>query len=354
MFSKLKKVFYWCIFYSGLVYVIRILYNKLHGNPIRILYTHRIIDKTDVMYPFMRELGYLTVEEFEKKLRFIKSHFQIITLAQALDYLKRKQRPANCLVLTFDDGYQCNYDKAYPVLKKLDVPATIFLSVDLVENDAVNWRDRLMKYVGRTKVDSLVIPVMGAQRLQFKTGKLKAEAFLKINCYLKTLPDDDIEPNLEHIRRLLKADDDECCDRLMLSWAEVQEMMGSGLVAFGAHTLTHPILTRISLDRAAHEISESKVALEAKLGQKVAWFAYPNGDFDLLTAQTVERCGYLAAFTTCPGGNGSNADSYTLKRDGFTREAVFMFGLTVTGFFDFIRMFFAAIKRLVGNWKEKN
>ncbi|HOX22467.1 MAG TPA: polysaccharide deacetylase family protein [Elusimicrobiales bacterium] len=63
----------------------------------------------------------------------------------------------------------------------------------------------------------------------------------------------------------------------MLTWDEIRQMLASGVMDFGSHTMTHANLTKVSLDSAAWEMRESKARLEDKLGREMACFAYPYG-----------------------------------------------------------------------------
>lgn len=65
----------------------------------------------------------------------------------------------------------------------------------------------------------------------------------------------------------------------MLSWAEVTEMRDAGF-RFGAHTLTHPDLTRLGTEKIEYEIVKSKEIIEGVLGEPVRSFAYPCGRYD--------------------------------------------------------------------------
>ena len=65
----------------------------------------------------------------------------------------------------------------------------------------------------------------------------------------------------------------------MLSWAEVTEMREAG-IRFGAHTLTHPDLTRLGTEQTEYEIVKSKEIIERVLGEPVRSFAYPYGRYD--------------------------------------------------------------------------
>jgi len=62
----------------------------------------------------------------------------------------------------------------------------------------------------------------------------------------------------------------------LLDWDEILEMANSG-IDFGAHTMTHPHLSRVSLEHAIKEISDSKAIIQTNLGKEVGFFAYPYG-----------------------------------------------------------------------------
>ncbi len=99
-----------------------------------------------------------------------------------------------------------------------------------------------------------------------------------------------------------------------LTWGAIQEMVASGLVTFGSHTLDHPDLARISVALAAREIKESKRLLEDHLGTHVTLFAYPAGQYNLAVMKLVEETGYVAAVSTRYGNTHTRDDLFRLKR----------------------------------------
>jgi peptidoglycan/xylan/chitin deacetylase (PgdA/CDA1 family) len=104
-----------------------------------------------------------------------------------------------------------------------------------------------------------------------------------------------------------------------LGWDEVKEMHRHG-IEVGSHTLTHPMLSRVSPDLARREIVESKRVIEEMLGAPVGFFCYPGGDFDGNVTRFVRDAGYLGACTTLPGVNDLTADLFTLRRTYVSRR----------------------------------
>ncbi|MBI3385696.1 polysaccharide deacetylase family protein [Candidatus Gottesmanbacteria bacterium] len=86
-----------------------------------------------------------------------------------------------------------------------------------------------------------------------------------------------------------------------MTWGQVEELARSPYVVFGAHSIHHPDLTRLSLAALRSEIVESKHTLESHVGYIVNWFAYPYGLFDENVVSDVRGAGYIGSVTTIPG-----------------------------------------------------
>ena len=90
---------------------------------------------------------------------------------------------------------------------------------------------------------------------------------------------------------------------LHLTWDQVRTMTATG-IEMGAHTQSHPILTRVSLAQARQELEGSKNRIEAEINQPVKLFAYPNGlstDFNADLQTILAQLNFAAAFTLLPG-----------------------------------------------------
>lgn len=101
------------------------------------------------------------------------------------------------------------------------------------------------------------------------------------------------------------------CERPMLSWREIKEMHRSGVV-FGAHTLTHPDLTRLPLAELNSQVYESKAVIEDTLGSDVTCFAYPYGRYDKRCRDVVSRH-FLCACSDKLGFVRPSSDPYAVE-----------------------------------------
>lgn len=98
---------------------------------------------------------FLTVdsEDFSHQMAFIKSRFNVVRLSQVLKAMKNGESlPSRPALITFDDGYMNNYELAYPILKSMNLPFTVFL---------------VSKYIGRQTIhDSEMQSFMGISELK--------------------------------------------------------------------------------------------------------------------------------------------------------------------------------------------
>jgi len=99
----------------------------------------------------------------------------------------------------------------------------------------------------------------------------------------------------------------------LMDEAQVREWLAAGQ-AIGAHTRTHPRLTRIPLATAREEIAGSRKAIEDRFGVPVEHFCYPFGDWNEAVRDLVIEAGYKSACTTISGVNPVDTSLFELKR----------------------------------------
>ena len=102
----------------------------------------------------------------------------------------------------------------------------------------------------------------------------------------------------------------------MLDWPEVTALQQGGLVAVGAHTATHEILSTLPTPAVEDEIRGSIEALRSQPNASTV-FAYPNGrpqDFDDRAVTALKNAGMRAALTTSTGVNQAPSDPFRLRR----------------------------------------
>ena len=119
-----------------------------------------------------------------------------------------------------------------------------------------------------------------------------------------------------------------------LTWRQVLEMKASG-IAFGSHTKSHTLLTKLGIEEARSELKGSKEEIENRTGEAVQFLAYPFGIFDQALQALAREVGYVGVFTSIPGTNLQGDDAYALKRREVTAsDTGFVFKMKVAGALD--------------------
>ncbi|MCL0059462.1 polysaccharide deacetylase family protein [Dehalococcoidia bacterium] len=280
--------------YLGFLDVYAYLRRKITKSQVAILMYHRVSPKQDD-WSFER----LSPKNFEMQMKYFCRNYEIISLNDLVQYIKQeKPFPKKAVVITFDDGYKDNYLYAYPILKKYRIPATIFLTSGHIGRGDLFWWDKVSYIVQHTKINQLDLDEFGNYPLQSKSEKFEATSTITEN--LKKLPDK--KKNLLIEELLITSGVEIPIDlgkEFILSWNEVIEMSNNG-IDFGAHTVTHPILTNLSLPQIEWELIQSKKEIERMTGKQITTFAYPNGNFNTEISKLLKKNGFTCAVTTIP------------------------------------------------------
>ena len=255
----------------------------------------------------------VTPEDFEKEVAFLHKVADIMPLDVLAEKLRRGQPiPARTVCITFDDGFKDNYKYAYPILRKYSTPATIFLTTGYIESSDTFWDTKVRFAILNTNIERFTIDGLGHYYMQSTSDR-----FQVINSIVANLCD---LPNIEKdilLRKLLEELQVEIPigfgDDISLTWREILEMSNNG-VSFGAHTVTHPILTNVSLEEAKNEITISKKVIEENLRIPCTLFAYPSGRFSKEIVRIVREAGFTCAVTTIPRWIINNAELFLLGR----------------------------------------
>lgn len=295
-----------------------------------ILMYHRILPADDPRAQNEEPGMMVTPETFRLHIELLKQHFNIVRLA---DWLERKQKgkalPGNACAITFDDGWLDNYEFAFPILRELDVPATIFLVADMIGTSEQFWPERLAglmtavatRYPQHWNHTELQWLQQDPTLYRFNDTPPSSEDISALIASLKSYSDQQMHDRLGHVESVLQIDADNSeSDASLLDWQQVATMQGSGLIDIGSHTCHHIRLNEDTpLAQLEEEIISSKQAIEKHTGKPVDTFCYPNGDHCPAAVELV-RQNYGGAVTTKFGWNTPQNDDYLLQRIGVHQD----------------------------------
>lgn len=204
-------------------------------------------------------------EWMESVLLFLSNIYNIVSIQDIESYYYNQKPLHNCCHITFDDGDRSFYTIVYPLIKKFQLPVSIYVSPKIVKTGENFWFQEIRNYnkeVLRTIINN-------------KYPYLKSiNPKIPISAIFKSLKLTQIWEIIDEYRSIMKIDSEK---RMNMSVDELKEVYDSGLVEIGAHTQNHPILANETETTAQYEIQSSILELNAILGVQVSSFAYPNG-----------------------------------------------------------------------------
>jgi peptidoglycan/xylan/chitin deacetylase (PgdA/CDA1 family) len=302
------------------------LLRRLHDrgrSPVVILAYHRIADPArSPVYPLDLGLVSATPAEFDAQMRALREFANPVSLDCIADAVTHgRTLPQRAVAVTFDDGFNDTFEAAFPILERHGIPATVFVSTDLVESNEPFWFEITAHLMLRIPPRALVFEECpeglpssadpAARRASIET----LHRLLKVcaNSRRRELVEDwrtrfaaFVEPGARDLGR-------------PVSKQQIQTMSRAG-VAFGSHTVSHPNLALAADDVVERELAGSKAYLENLLAQPVRALAYPFGTpdtYDTRVMRIARACRYELAASFRQGVNWLGAlEPMELKRIG--------------------------------------
>lgn len=198
--------------------------------------------------------------QFEKQIDYLIRHYEIV------DNLDQKRLFKKKIVLTFDDGDPSFYYKAFPILKKYEIPAILFVITDLIDSNKPFWWDEIEYYLGNEKGNK-------------KVWEVKEWPNSKREAYLKMLRNESDKPKFR---------------QKQLTVNQLREMQLGGVI-IANHSHSHPMFDKCTESELENELKKSSEKLN-NLGFTFNLFAYPNGNFSVEAENKLRKFGINIAF----------------------------------------------------------
>ncbi len=292
---------------------IALLKNSIIEKALVLIY-HRVIDIENDP----QQLS-VSISNFEKQLISLKKQYRIISLQQLVSDLERGKVVNKSVAITFDDGYFDNNSYALPVLEKLQIPATFFISTNYIEQAVEFWWDKLESIIllNESLPSELELNVNNKRFVWRNCIEHKEQLYSDILAILKESPIAVIKRTLEQLLAWSGKEYHPRQNFKPLSQAEIIEMSKSSLFEIGSHTMSHCRLSNETIETQRDEIATSKIILEQLLNKKIQSFSYPFGsfkDYSDFTPGIVKNQGYNCGISNNQNSVTKNSDIYEIPR----------------------------------------
>ena len=271
------------------------------GRNINTLLYHRVESLPTVSSLIVSE------QNFEDQLRFIRENYEVLKADENWRGVNRKS-----VVLTFDDGYVDFYKNTYPLLKKYNVPATVFVATGNIGNTREFWWDRLERSIFESNLPTF-FSVFG-KKYRISDYEDRETLMDEIHNQVIVMHYEDREAVVDELAGQLHTNQVTRERYRTMDAEEIKELSKDPLITIGAHTVSHILCDCESADVQKKEIEESKYVLEKIIGREVNLFAYPNGNVGEDTRAILEELGFVRAFTCVNGCIEHDDKKYDIPR----------------------------------------
>jgi peptidoglycan/xylan/chitin deacetylase (PgdA/CDA1 family) len=265
-------------------------------NRLRILTYHRIAPYD--RYSVLTNVS-ATPAAFAAQMRWLRRRYHVVGLEEVRRAATAGARlPERAVLITFDDAYEDFARVAWPVLQRHGFPVILFVPTAFPSDPQTPfWWDRLKAAIMLTREERL--DALGISfRLRSKSSRYRA--YRQILRSVKRMRHEDGVRAVSAVCNQIG--EPEFKAPSVLDWPALRNLANEG-VTLGAHTRTHPIMTRIPRHQIRSEVVGSREDLRREIGADPLIFAYPSGDHNEEVIRVLREEAFILGVTTETGHN---------------------------------------------------
>ena len=267
---------------------------------LEIILYHVVSDRQD---PFNSSGHNVAPADFEVQLAYLRDHFQLIPLNKVGEIIGNGDaNDGPYAAVCFDDGYKSNLIEAYPIMEKLQVPATMFICGLVLDNANLLWRDmvRFLTDQGLGQ-DFIAYLKKKTDARPYKFGKLRKKTFYSWSKDPKSIGDMQIIDDLMSYFTVRQIDPAKIAMSYDL-FIHTDDIRAYPYLDFGNHTFSHPLLTCLDAPGQYAEIEKNHKLIQGR-GVESVGLAVPFKPYNQDTLTACRKVGYRMIFTEANSGN---------------------------------------------------
>lgn len=291
--------------------IIRKIYKLFYPVWGEILMLHRVVNQRSILID--NRLMEITPQFLEKAvLEYKKKNYQFVSIDDVYKMAVEKKHPRQKFVcFTFDDGYTDNYEIAYPIFKKYNIPFAIYITTDFPNLKAILWWYALEDIILNNSVVKLgdgseyVCNDMDEKNIAFRTIREKIFELQSGGSIKSVVEQLFVNYDLSY-ENIVKEN--------ALNWEQIKLLANDPICTIGSHTVSHSALDKLEEKAIVFEMEKSNSEIEKYLQKKVEHFAYPYGRTNREVLEAVKDAKYKTALLANGGKIRRDVQLFELKR----------------------------------------
>jgi peptidoglycan/xylan/chitin deacetylase (PgdA/CDA1 family) len=248
----------------------------------------------------------LGTDLFEAQLRHLAARYRVVPASDLLDAVKSRRRgdlfPA---AVTFDDDLQSHVREALPILKRVGIPATFFVTGASLSAPFSFWWERIDRAIDSGALSESELRAMVPER----AGDRSRSGLPSIARDIELMPPEQRDALAEELGERAGPDPPDAG----LREADLQALASSGF-EIGFHTLRHPNLAILDGPELELALTDGRNRVAAAIGREITSIAYPGGKWDKRVVDAAAGAGYRFGFTTDPEPVLTDSDPRCIPR----------------------------------------
>jgi peptidoglycan/xylan/chitin deacetylase (PgdA/CDA1 family) len=257
------------------------------------------------------DFKHVPADVFRDQMRFVRDRCLPIHPDDLRASVLATDRTRPPVLVTFDDGYLDYLEVAYPILREFGIPAINFISTHFTDTGDMFWWDEIDLAVAASTRARIELPWATGVTVTLDRGgrqTLRREARSQI----KRRPHAEIPAIMNALTTALDVRRPLAAGRQVMTWSQIRSVQDVTII--GAHTHTHPLLTRIDRGQLQEEARTCRDRIAAELGHVPRLFAYPSGAFNGEAQAVLRDAGFDMAFSSIHGINDDKTDWMQIRR----------------------------------------
>ncbi len=212
----------------------------------------------------------------------------------SIDQALNKNMPNNKIVLTFDDGFKDFVTNVTPIIKRYNIPVTLFVTTSTLDGQR-RWEYWIEEVIANTTTETF--QDIDKNQYPIQSNEKKNYLYQRILYNLNQLKINDRKPYIERLMRINKIVLPKQTENF-LSWNDLLLLKKNQLVTIGSHCVHHNKLSSANIKTAINEMKLSKLQLEQKLNIPIKYISYPYGDINFFSNILINNIGFKNGFVT--------------------------------------------------------